>query len=186
MTYPPQYPQPAAPQPPQTRSWFARHKFVTVFLAVTAILVIGGIAGGSSTEDTSTRSGAATGTQPTDRTGQDDQADTADPDPTYEETADPEAEPQDVVTFRVWGDAPSGVDIMYGSDSENLSGTELPFEVTLDYDPEAMWYHVNAQLMGGGDIRCSVEVDGETAEGHAAGDYNICPAQLSNVGFGWE
>ncbi len=142
------------------RSWFGRHKVLTAFLVVTAIIIAGAIAGGS-TEDTTNGSNASASPgaeQPAaDRTGEDDQA-PADPDPTYEETADPEPAPEPepeaepVVTFKVWGDAPAGLDIMYGSDSENLSGDALPFEATLPYDGDALYYHVTAQLMGGGDI----------------------------------
>ncbi|MFD7465183.1 hypothetical protein [Streptomyces tendae] len=97
--------------------------------------------------------------------------------------ADPPAEEADApsgeVVFKVWGSAPSGVDINYGSDSDSRSGKGLPFEKTLKLDDEALWYQVNAQLMGGGDINCSVTVDGETKKGHASGDYNICSAQLN-------
>jgi hypothetical protein len=90
------------------------------------------------------------------------------------------------VVFKVWGSAPSGVDINYGSDSDSRSGKGLPMTKTLKLDDEAMYYNVSAQLMGGGDINCSVTVDGETKKGHASGDYNICMAQLSS-GFlgGW-
>jgi hypothetical protein len=83
------------------------------------------------------------------------------------------------VVFKVWGSAPSGVDINYGSDSDSRSGSGLPMTKTLKLDDEAMYYNVSAQLMGGGDISCSVTVNGETKKGHAAGDYNICSAQLN-------
>ncbi|WP_164836360.1 hypothetical protein [Actinacidiphila soli] len=38
---------------------------------------------------------------------------------------------------------------------------------------------ITAQLQGGGDIHCSVTIDGQTKSGHASGGYNICSAQLN-------
>lgn len=95
----------------------------------------------------------------------------------------PESKPKAV--FKVWGDAPAGVDITYGTDSDSRSGTwSGSFETTLPIDEDALYFHVFAQLMGGGDINCSVSVDGSTADGHASGDYNICNAQLNSDFFG--
>jgi hypothetical protein len=90
----------------------------------------------------------------------------------------------DKVVFKVWGSAPSGLDITYGSDSDNLQGRGLPMTKTLTLKDDAMYYVVTAQLSGGGDIHCSVTVDGKTKTGHAAGGYNICSAQLSGGLFG--
>jgi hypothetical protein len=90
-----------------------------------------------------------------------------------------EAAPKDQVVFKVWGSAPAGVSTMYGSDSENLDGSGLPMTKTLKLSGDAMYYMVSAQLQGGGDIHCSVTINGETKSGHARGDYNICQAQLN-------
>ncbi|KAB1979483.1 hypothetical protein F8144_36185 [Streptomyces triticiradicis] len=79
----------------------------------------------------------------------------------------------------MWGSAPSGVDVTYGSDSDNRQGSGLPMTKTLTLDDDAMYYSISAQLMGGGDINCSVTVNGETKKGHASGGYNICMAQLN-------
>ncbi|MCX4809419.1 hypothetical protein OG601_02120 [Streptomyces sp. NBC_01239] len=96
------------------------------------------------------------------------------------------------VVFKVWGTAPAGalggLDIGYGSDSDTRKGTfkDGRFEATLTLDKDAMYYHVNAQLQGSGDINCSVTADGKTKKGHASGGYNICNAQLSsNFTGGW-
>ncbi|MFD7603099.1 MmpS family transport accessory protein [Streptomyces mirabilis] len=94
------------------------------------------------------------------------------------------AAPADKVVFKVWGSAPAGVDITYGSDSDNLQGRGLPMTKTLTLKDDAMYYNVTAQLQGGGDIHCSVTVDGKTKSGHASGGYNICNAQLSGGLFG--
>ena len=85
------------------------------------------------------------------------------------------------------GSAPAGVEITYGSDGENLDGDGLPLTETPGVKEDALQYQVTAQLQGGGDIRCSVAVDGRTKTGRARGDYNICSAQLNSDflgGFG--
>ncbi|MFC8430900.1 hypothetical protein [Streptomyces sp. NPDC057253] len=90
-----------------------------------------------------------------------------------------------VVVFKVWGTAPAGalgpLNITYGSDSDNRDGTfkDGEFKATLPLDDDALYFDVTAQLQGSGDIHCSVTVGGKTDKGHAAGDYNICSAQLS-------
>lgn len=98
--------------------------------------------------------------------------------------ADDAAAPAGKVVFKVWGSAPAGVDITYGSDSDNLQGRGLPMTKTLTLKDDAMYYNVTAQLQGGGDVHCSVTVDGKTKSGHASGGYNICNAQLSGGLFG--
>ncbi|WP_406215403.1 hypothetical protein [Streptomyces canus] len=91
-----------------------------------------------------------------------------------------------VVVFKVWGTAPAGalgpLNITYGSDSDNRDGAfeNGKFEATLPLDDDAMYFNVTAQLQGSGDIHCSVTVGGKTKKAHAAGDYNICMAQLSS------
>ncbi|MEW2613662.1 hypothetical protein AB0937_26405 [Streptomyces sp. NPDC047880] len=102
------------------------------------------------------------------------------------DTADdsPEAAADDTdggtAVFKVWGSAPSGVDITYGNDGTNLQGKGLPLKKTLTVKDDALYYQVTAQLMGGGDIRCSITIDGRTKSGRAQGAYNICSAQLNS------
>ncbi|WP_247195721.1 hypothetical protein [Streptomyces sp. GESEQ-35] len=88
--------------------------------------------------------------------------------------------PSGKAVFKVWGSAPSGLDITYGSDGTNLAGKGLPMEKTLTVDEDALYYQVTAQLLGGGDVKCSVTIDGETKSGRAQGGYNICSAQLNS------
>lgn len=90
------------------------------------------------------------------------------------------------VVFKVWGSAPSGAEVTYGSDSDSRQGSGLPMTKTLTLNDEALYYQVSAQLMGGGDINCSVTVNGKTKKGHASGGYNICTAQLNGgILGGW-
>ncbi|MET7691613.1 hypothetical protein ABZT06_27130 [Streptomyces sp. NPDC005483] len=97
------------------------------------------------------------------------------------DTADSgDAAPSGKAVFKVWGSAPAGVDITYGSDGTNLQGNGLPLKKTLSVDEGALYYQVTAQLMGGGDVQCSVTINGETKKGHAQGGYNICSAQLNS------
>jgi hypothetical protein len=97
------------------------------------------------------------------------------------DTADSaDAAPSGKAVFKVWGSAPAGVDITYGSDGTNLQGKGLPMEKTLSVDEGAFYYQVTAQLMGGGDVQCSVTIDGKTKKGRAKGGYNICSAQLNS------
>ncbi|MEU1277292.1 hypothetical protein [Streptomyces sp. NPDC005805] len=95
--------------------------------------------------------------------------------PTEEESA-----PEGKAVFKVWGSAPAGVDITYGNDGTNLQGTRLPMEKTLTVKDDALYYQVTAQLQGGGDIHCSITIDGKTKTGQAQGGYNICSAQLNS------
>lgn len=94
------------------------------------------------------------------------------------------------VTFKVWGTAPAGalggLDIQYGSDSDTRKGTfkNGVFTGSVPFKKDAMYFQVNAQLQGSGDIQCSVTVDAHTKSGHASGGYNICSAQLSSGLFG--
>ncbi len=103
------------------------------------------------------------------------------------------------VVFKVTGYAPSGVDITYGSDSDNRSphgylgvlgsGTPVPWHGSVRYDKNALYYSITAQLQGSGDIRCYVILKVTSrqypriseskimASGHASGSYNICDAQ---------
>lgn len=93
----------------------------------------------------------------------------------------------DVVTFIVTGQAPAGVDVTYGTDTDNRQGPKrLSVRRTLKFDKKALYYVVTAQLQGSGDINCKVMHNGKTvASGHASGTYNICSAQWNGglLGF---
>ncbi|MDT9695451.1 hypothetical protein [Streptomyces sp. P17] len=194
MSYsqPPPPPPPGfgpAPVPPAPRPSWAR-KRVLVPVAVGILLVGAGI--GSAGNGDGDGKASAEPTATVTLTAQPKSDDVAEPEPAptvtvtktatakaqaKEDTAD--AAPEGKAVFKVWGSAPSGVDITYGSDGTNLQGSGLPMEKTLAVKDEALYYQVTAQLMGGGDIQCSVTIDGETKSGRAQGGYNICSAQLN-------
>jgi hypothetical protein len=99
------------------------------------------------------------------------------------------------VRFIVTGSAPDGVDITYGSDSDNRSprgglgidgsGTAVPWRGSVPFDGSAEYYSISAQLNGSGDIRCKIVVTGPgdapltVSHGHSSGSYNICRAQAA-------
>lgn len=83
------------------------------------------------------------------------------------------------VTFTVTGKAPRGVDITVGSDTVSLGGKRVPYERSIKFDGDALYYAVSAQLNGKGKIRCSVTIGDKTKRGRASGGYNICSAQLN-------
>jgi hypothetical protein len=95
-------------------------------------------------------------------------------------TATSDDAPSGKALFKVWGSAPSGVDITYGSDGTNLQGKGLPMEKTMTVDSDALYYQITAQLQGGGNVHCSITIDGKTKSGQAQGGYNICSAQLNS------
>ncbi|WP_432034878.1 hypothetical protein [Streptomyces cucumeris] len=192
-------PQPPASAPGPPRPKWARKR---ILLPVAGALFLAGVGIGSANgEEGGTESKkptpkvTVTAEPPSNRTK-------AEPTPTVTVTrtvtAKPKAKPKPkpkpadeapagTAVFEVWGSAPSGVDITYGSDSENLDGHGLPLTTTLRIKDGSLYYHISAQLMGGGDVTCSVTIDGETKTGHARGGYNICSAQLNgDFSGGWE
>jgi hypothetical protein len=107
------------------------------------------------------------------------------------------------LVYAVTGTGPA--DITYGTDSINDSppgsgslggGTTVPWSGSLPYGPNqnALYFVVNAQLQGSGDISCSVSLVMVThysngtkhvssqvlATGSASGGYNICTAEDVN------
>ncbi|MFF2996994.1 MmpS family transport accessory protein [Streptomyces sp. NPDC057950] len=187
---PPQPPMP--PQPASGPKW-ARKRIVIP--AALVILFIGvGIGSSGNDQKTAASSKPAPRVTVTETAKSDAKPEPA-PTVTVTKTAKPPAvkakpkkteapAPKDQVVFKVWGSAPAGVDITYGSDSDSIQGHGLPMTKTLKLKDDAMYYNVTAQLQGGGDVHCSVTVDGKTKTGHASGGYNICNAQLSGGLFG--
>jgi hypothetical protein len=97
------------------------------------------------------------------------------------ETESPEeGSSAETAKFSVTGRAPNGVDITYGRDGTNLQGSPPPFQATMKVEEDALYYVVNAQLQGGGNIRCKVQIGDAVKSGRARGGYNICSAQLNN------
>lgn len=194
----PQWGQPPVqPTPPGGRPGWTRKR--VIIPSAIGLLVVGSILGSSGSGDTKPVADAKPAptvtvtitAKPAEKAG-----DKEEPKPavtvTKTVTAKPKAKPKPKeeeapkgrAVFKVWGTAPNGVSVTYGSDSENLDGSGLPMEKTLKVKDGALYYTINAQLQGGGDIQCSVTIDGETKKGRARGEYNICMAQLNGDFFG--
>ncbi|MFF6947548.1 MmpS family transport accessory protein [Streptomyces iakyrus] len=186
---PPGFPPP--PSPPAPRPSWARKRVLIPAAAV--ILVVGaGIGSAGNGGDGEETAAAPRPTVTVTETARADGKAEPAPTVTVTKTATAEAETKadtaqdaDVAAegkavFKVWGSAPSGVDITYGNDGTNLQGKGLPLKKTLTVKDDALYYQVTAQLMGGGDIQCSITIDGKTKSGRAQGSYNICSAQLNS------
>jgi hypothetical protein len=79
------------------------------------------------------------------------------------------------VTYIVTG---SPADVMYGPAGTDLAGT-VPMTVTRPLGSPS-YYSISAQLQGGGDVKCAIEVDGKViASGEGAGGYNIAACEIS-------
>lgn len=180
-----------APQPPKKKGG-AGKAFGLGCLGVLALFlvvgVIGAVASGGGGDDVASDKPTAAVQSKDSAPEQDAGNDTAKPEKRPEETPKAAAPKKDdkstKVVFKVWGSAPSGVDTTYGSDSENLQGPSGAMTKTLTLKDGALYYAITAQLQGGGDIHCSVTIGDKTKEGHAAGGYNICSAQLNSGFFG--
>lgn len=184
---------PQNPQPQKPKRNTGCVTFTIIGVVILALLGFGGCAALVSTAGGDAPSADPTGAAPAATHSHRPKAHaTPSDEPTATTTTEPEWTPKPKpkkthhpkVTFHVEGSAPGGVDIMYGSDSDNRQGHGLPFTATLPLDDDAMYYMVNAQLSGGGDITCTVTVDGQTKKAHASGGYNICDAQLNGGLFG--
>lgn len=199
--YPPQQPWGPPPPAPKKRSV---GKFVGlgcagivglfILIAIIAAVAGAGSDGSSKSAGTTTAKPAPTATKQPAVKSSGKAKPTHSSKKTHKPATKPKPKPKaDVVTFKVWGTAPAGalggLDITYGSDSDNRKGTfsNGTFTKTLPLNDDALYYDVTAQLQGSGDINCSITVDGHTKKGHAAGGFNICSAQLSSGLFGgWE
>jgi hypothetical protein len=74
------------------------------------------------------------------------------------------------VEFFVTGSMPTGVDITYGNDSSNYQGPSYPpMDETLPVENDALYYAVTAQLQGGGNVTCKVQIGDAVKVGHARG-----------------
>jgi hypothetical protein len=190
MSYDPNYQQ-WAPQPPRPPKKNTAGKIAAIGCgSVVALIVFGGfVAAITSSDDDGPKNASSAAPAATKDTPLPKHTATK---PTKKHTPAPVKKP-DVVTFKVWGNAPAGalgsLDISYGSDSDSRKGSfkNGTFTATLPLDKDALYYTLNAQLQGSGDINCSVTVDGKTKKGHASGGYNICDAQLSpGLLGGWD
>jgi hypothetical protein len=198
----PQFPGVYQPQPqPKPKRPKVVRNVVLAIVGALVLLIIVGTAIGSGKKGNPKAGGSPAAAAPTAR------ASAAPVSPAATASAAPAVTVTRTVTkivFRVTGSAPDGANITYGSDSNNISppgtlgvlgnGTPLPFAASLRYHTSALYYDVDAQLQGSGNIRCSVSAkvtrywsDGThltrskiIARGHAENGYNICDAQVNN------
>jgi hypothetical protein len=84
------------------------------------------------------------------------------------------------VTFTVTGTAVAQV--TYGPAGTQISGS-VPMNVTAPLGDPA-YYSLSAQLQGGGEVSCSIAVDGTViSSGTADGGYNIAVCEISQDPF---
>jgi hypothetical protein len=83
--------------------------------------------------------------------------------------------PEQTITYIVRGTP--GAQVTYGPAGSDYNGT-VPMRVTARLgDPE--YYAINAQLQGGGYVKCSIEVDGiPLSTASASGGYNIADCEI--------
>jgi hypothetical protein len=97
----------------------------------------------------------------------------------------PDQEGRQTVTYVVT--CTPGADVTYGPSGSNFQGS-VPLSVTRTlHDPS--YYAIDAQLQGGGNVRCKLKVDGLTiASGSASGGFNIASCEISQnpVTGSWE
>lgn len=99
--------------------------------------------------------------------------------PSFSPSAAPSPSPSqpDTVTFVVSGDA--SADVTYGPAGSDLEGS-VPMDKTMTIPAEVPeYYAISAQLQGGGDVSCKIEVDGQViSSGLAEGGYNIAQCEI--------
>jgi hypothetical protein len=169
---PPFPPQPGyqPPQPaPRGKSWPARHKVLTGFLAFCGLVFVIGIAAAAASPSSSTSStsalSSAPATQPVTQ---------AAAPPASQAASSAPAAPQ-TVTYVVTG---SPADVTYGPAGSDYSGT-VPMHVTKPLG-SPMYYSISAQLQGGGAVSCQIKVDGKViSSSTASGGYNIAQCEIS-------
>lgn len=147
------------PRPPRRRkSWPARHKIATGFLAFCALVFVIAVAASSSKPPA-----AAAGSVFTPAA----QAPAAAP------VAKKAA--KQTVTFVVTG---SAADVTYGPAGTSVSGS-VPLHASYPLG-NPVYYSISAQLQGGGGVTCKIEVDGKViSESVASGGYNIAECEIS-------
>jgi hypothetical protein len=81
------------------------------------------------------------------------------------------------VTYVVTGT--SGAQVTYGPQGSSLDG-RVPMHVTRRMSGSPLYYSVQAQLQGGGSVRCKILVNGRTvSSARATGGYNIAMCEIS-------
>lgn len=165
---PPPYQQQPVYQPPQQyygpprrrRSWPARHKVLTGILAFwgLVIVIVIAVAAASPSKPAGTAAGSAftPAAQAPAR------------------AAAKQAPAKQTVTFIVTG---SPADVTYGPAGSSVAG-KVPMHASYPLGTP-VYYSIEAQLQGGGDVTCKIEVDGKViSESVASGGYNIAMCEI--------
>lgn len=163
---PPGWQQPQFPPPPR-RGFVRRHPVLTgIFSAVLLFFGIG--------------VGASLGSKPQDGTGASSFGSTSQAAAGPATSAVAKTAGKQTVTFVVTGTP--GADVTYGPAGTSVSGTS-PMRVTKPLG-NPMYYSLQAQLQGGGQVTCKILVDGKIiAESVASGGYNIADCEISKDMF---
>lgn len=168
----PYYPPPGWQQPqfapPPRRGWVRRHPVLTGILS--AVLLFFGIG-----------VGASLGSKPQDGTGASSFGSSQPAAPATSAVA--KTSGKQTVTFAVTGTP--GADVTYGPAGTSVSGTS-PMRVTKPLS-NPVYYSLQAQLQGGGQVTCKILVDGKViSEAVASGGYNIADCEISKDMFSGE
>ena len=97
----------------------------------------------------------------------------------------PSEQTAQTVTYVVTGTA--GASVTYGPSGSNFTGS-VPMSVSAPLGTPS-YYAINAQLQGGGDVTCKLQVDGVTlSSATASGGYNIADCEIGQdaVSGSWE
>jgi hypothetical protein len=184
----PQYGQPAAPgyppqRPPRRRSrksWPARHKVLATLGSITALIVIAVAASaGHHPAPVAAPAAAVTHTASPASTVLAKTKTKTKAKPAAKSQVAAKASPRkpaaQTITYTVTGTA--GTQVTYGPAGTELTGA-VPMKITGKLGDPA-YYSVTAQLQGGGEVACSIAVDGKViSRGTATGGYNIAMCEI--------
>lgn len=168
----PYYPPPGWQQPqqqpvPPRRGWVRRHPVLTGILS--AVLLFFGIG-----------VGASLGSKPQDGTGASSFGSSQPAAAAPATSAVAKTSGKQTVTFVVTGTP--GADVTYGPAGTSVSGTS-PMRVTKPLG-NPVYYSLQVQLQGGGQVTCKIEVDGKIiSQAVASGSYNIADCEISKDMF---
>ena len=154
------YPYGYTPPLPPRRRWMRRHPVLTALGVL--VLLFFGIGAGASLGSSKSQNGTGASSFGSTQTAVAAPATSA------------AAAVKQTVTFVVTG---SPADITYGPAGTSVSGT-VPLHVTKPL-ANPIYYSIEAQLQGGGEVTCKIKVDGKIiSQSVASGGYNIAMCEI--------